>query len=287
VVERVIEKPPIPLVELVKHYREFKSRRVDGALMPGRYRSQAARLKLAQSYIGNPGELIGKFIRSVDAFSAYRNIQESMTGVSRADPAEVATVDEITSGPKAAAYLARKLPDRMLRIEGLGDYAYVDREIVPARTTSKSATSANQYEDGSPSTRAMSADLLLRSHPQGRPTIGEVKVSGLRGDDADPVYGLIQALALASQLASANQRLRLRRHYPAANFAEEEPLEILVFLFLIAESGGAKTYRAQLINLARELCAHLDSGPLRPHVERVALITAIPQNGRFRFAAAT
>ena len=41
----VTEKPPIPLVELVKHYREFKSRRDgNGVLVPGPYRAQEARI---------------------------------------------------------------------------------------------------------------------------------------------------------------------------------------------------------------------------------------------------
>jgi hypothetical protein len=283
----VTEKPSIPLVELVKHYREFKSKRVDGTLVPGPYRSQKARVQLADSYIAHPDELIGKFVRSVNAFSSYVNVDESFIGGNRTDPDEVTDIDEITTGPKAAAYLEWALPDRTLRIEELGDYTYVGREIVPARTTVRSATAANRFDDGSRSTRAMKADLLLRSHSRNRPTVGEVKVSGIKGDDADPVYGLVQALALASQLASTNQRLRLSTHYDAADFAPEGRLDVLVFLFLIGKRVGATTYRPQLIDLAGDLCARLDAGPLRPHVERVALVTATPREGRLHFVAAS
>lgn len=83
------------------------------------------------------------------------------------------------NGPTAATYLARALPERKLTIEGLGDYAYIDREIVPARTTAgRRATMANRFDDEARtrSTSAIKADLLLRSLPNGRPTIGEVKV---------------------------------------------------------------------------------------------------------------
>jgi hypothetical protein len=279
-------KPLIPLVELVTHYREFKSQRSDGVLAPGLYRSQEARLKLAESYIRDPSRLVGKFSRSRAAFSRYGNIDEEFIGPKRTDPAAITDIEGISSGPHAAAYLARTLPSRMLRIKGLGDYTYVDREIVPARTTARSATSANRFEDGSRSTRAMKADLLLRSNPHGRPTIGEVKVSSLRGDDADPVYGLVQALALASQLSSTNQRRRLRTHYEQATFAEGGPLDVVVFLFLIGERPGARTHRPALIKLAAELCARLDASALLPHIERVALVTALPRDGRLHFVAA-
>ena len=114
-----------------------------------------------------PESSTAKFFRSVDAFNAYSNINESFIG-RRTDPAVVG-IDEITTGSKAAAYLQRTLPDRVLRVEGLGDYAYVDREIVPARTTSgKDATMANRFDDDriSRSTSAMKADLLLSSLPR-------------------------------------------------------------------------------------------------------------------------
>jgi hypothetical protein len=283
----VTDRPPIPLVELVRHYREFKSRRVDGVLVPGPYRSHKARVQLAEAYLENPTALTAKFFGSVDGFSSYANTAESLIGAKRTDPAEVAAVDEITTGPKAAAYLARTLPNRKLTIPGLGAYSYVDREIVPARTTAgKLAAMANRFDDEevSRSTRAMKADLLLRSLPDGRPTIGEVKVSSVKGDDADPFYGLVQALALASQLAGTQQRLRLRRHYQAAEFADEGPLDVLVLLVLIAERPGKRTYRRQLIELTNALCTHLDQGPLRPHVERIALVTVTPCDGGLQFA---
>lgn len=278
------ERPPIPLVELVRHYREFKSKRdPTGHLLPGLYRSQGARKQLA-GRPDYPEELVGKFLRSVEAFSTYANVGEPFIGPNREDSTDVKSVDRIVNGPTAAAYLARVLPDRQLNIEGLGDYIYVDREVRPARSTAgPQATMANRFDDGTRSTAAMSADLLLRSAPGGRPTIGEVKVSSAKGDDADPVYALVQALALVAQLAGANQRARLRHWYPEADFADEGPLDVLIFLFRMGQRPGRHTYRPDLARLAGDLCAWLDRDPLRPHVERVALVDVVPHRGRLRF----
>src|SRR5262245_16979674 len=80
-VDGVSERPLIPLVELVKHYRDFKSTRDgNGVLVPGPYRGQAARVQLAQSYIDNPDELTSKFVRSVKEFSSYDNLDEAFIG---------------------------------------------------------------------------------------------------------------------------------------------------------------------------------------------------------------
>jgi hypothetical protein len=282
------ERPPIPLVELVRHYHEFKTKRyTDGRLVSGPYRSQKERVVLAQQYVDDPHRLVERFVRSVTAFGAYANPDESLIGgrtkLSALDTSSIDTVEVVVNGPTAAAYVKRK---NDIHIEGLGDYTYVDREVVPARTTSGPlATMANRFDDevGTRSTSAMKADLLLRSHPAGRPTIGEVKVSTAKGDDADPVYALIQALALAAQLVNASQRARLSRCYPG--FAEEGPLDVLILLFLITEKEGRKTYRADLVRLAAELCARLDQEELlRPHIERVALVGVKPDGDQLRFA---
>ncbi len=287
-VEGMSDRPPIPLVTLALHYREFKSKRDRHGLQVGPYRSQAERVALAYTYLENPDLLVDMFVRSTEEFSSYENVDESFIGSKRSDPPAVSMVSEITSGPKAASYLARTLPGQTLEIEGANTYVYIDREIVPARTTAgRHARMANHFDDegSTRSTGAMRADLLLRREPDGRPSIGEVKVSSAKGDDADPVYGLVQALALASQLASASQRTRLCRHYPKAGFAETGPLDVLILLFRIAESDRRKTHRERLVQLAAELCALLNQGLLRPHVERVALVNVKPQLDQLHFAA--
>ena len=88
----------------------------------------------------------------------------------------------------------------------------------------------------------MKADLLLRS-ADGKPTVGEVKVSTARGDDADPLYALVQALALAAQLTPASQRKRLRRQHEDAGFAQSGRLDVLIFLFRPLGLAGPLTAR--------------------------------------------
>jgi hypothetical protein len=98
----VSERPPIPLVELVRHYREFKSRRdANGHLVPGPYRSQADRVRLAEGYLDDTERLVGSSVRSDYAFSSYRNIGESFIGTKRTCPAEVTGIDQIVNGPTA------------------------------------------------------------------------------------------------------------------------------------------------------------------------------------------
>jgi hypothetical protein len=247
------------------HYREFKT---------GRYRSQLPRRELAEQP-DYADLLTAMFFRSVEAFRPYTNIGERFIGGTRTERGEIASTDQIVSGPIAAAYLAQ-MP-QPIAIDGLGDYTYVDREVEPARTTSgPEATMANRYDNEDPSTRAISADLLLRSDPDGRPAVAEVKLSTASGDDSDPVLALVQALAAAAQLAGTAQRARLLRCYDSAGFASRGPLDVLVFHIRIGQRPGGKTHHPALIQAAAKLCNRLDRGLLRPHVDRVALIDALP-----------
>lgn len=276
-------KTLIPMVDLVRHYREFKSVRAGGRLEVCSYNSQKSRLRLADRYLADPSPLIDMFRESVSQFREYSNPDESFIGEKRAEPSTVSAVEQITTGPKAAAYLARN--QRHLSIENLGEYEYVDREVVPARTTNKKAAAmANRFDDTnrSRSTTAMKADILLRSLSGNRPTIGEVKVSSRGGDDADPVYGLVQSLALASQLVGNRQRVRLNNHYPFV-FAADSPVDIVLLLFEMHES--AATNRKSLVLAARNLCQVLNEGALLPYVGRVALVIAAPNAGRLDFTA--
>jgi hypothetical protein len=278
-------KPPIPLVELVAHYRQFSSKN-DAAGARGRYRTQAARKELAEHYVANPSELPAMFERSTRTFATYSNIAESFVGNTRKEKI-VTRVDEITTGPKAAAYMARALHGRTFHIDDLGEYVYIDREVRPARTTSRpEATMANRYDSEAPSTTAISADLLLSAHPDRRPTVGEVKLSTANGDDADAFYALIQALAAAAQLVGARQRERLKRWYPAAEFAGSGPVDVLVFDFQLGRRAGNQTYRPELQALAGQICTHLDSSDV-VGLNRVALVAAVPDDRGLRFTRGT
>lgn len=141
---------------------------------------------------------------------------------------------------------------------------------------------ANRFDSGARSATAMSADLLLASHPDRRPTVGEVKLSTAKGDDTDAFYALIQALAAAAQLLGEHQRARLRRWYAGAEFAESGPVDVLVFDFQLGRRPGRQTYRPRLQTLTAQICGQLDNSDV-PGLNRVALVTAIPDNVDLRF----
>jgi hypothetical protein len=283
-VGRVSGKPPIPLVELVEHYRQFSSKR-DASGARGRYRTQAARKELAEHYVANTAELAAMFERSVRTFATYSNIAESFTGTTRKEQT-VTRIDEITTGPKAAAYMARALGGRTFRIDELGEYVYIDREVRPARTTSRpEATMANHFDCGVRSTSAMSADLLLSARPERRPTVGEVKLSTASGDDADAFYALIQALAAAAQLVGENQRERLKRCYPGEDFGSG-PIDVLVFDLQLGRRLGNQTYRPELQEIAGQICTYLDNSDVLG-LDRVALVSVVPDARALRFTRQT
>jgi hypothetical protein len=54
-------KPLIPMVDLVRHYREFKSVRMGDRLEVGQYHSQESRLRLVDRYLADPSTLISMF----------------------------------------------------------------------------------------------------------------------------------------------------------------------------------------------------------------------------------
>jgi hypothetical protein len=262
VVVGLTPKRPIPIVPLYTRYCEFKR--------GGPYRAQKARIELGKQYLRAPEQLADEFARSVEAFAGYDNPDEALTGRKR-KLLDDANPTAIANGREAAAYFELTLPRHEVSIDGLDTYTYVGREIVPARTTIKAPVMANVFDDGRRSTAAMKADLLLCS-TAGKPTVGEVKVSTARGDDADPLYALVQALALAAQLTPASQRKRLRRQH--SGFAPSGPIDVLVFLFRPVALSKA-THRDTLTNLAINICRTLrETGTLRPHVEELAVVEA-------------
>ena len=82
------------------------------------------------------------------------------------------------------------------------NFKYVEREIVPTRTTGPA-----EYSDGTSKKRFIRVDLLLAGDFA---ILGELK---LRGDHESAFYALIQLLASACELATNNQRRRLSRYY--------------------------------------------------------------------------
>jgi len=104
---------------------------------------------------------------------------------------------------------------------------YVDYEIFPFRTTLGCGESGKAATHAGPG----GLDLLLASDLNGVvPGVGEVKAAT---EHVGPTFALIQSLMYAAQLATRNQFLRLKKHYPGCFDAinTEQPIvDVIVFL---------------------------------------------------------
>jgi hypothetical protein len=115
----------------------------------------------------------------------------------------------------------------------------------------------------------MKADLLLVGD-DGAPIVGEVKAATGTRYDTDPMLALIQAVTLATQLATPAQRERLRATYATAAFTIKGELDVYVFLVKPALEAKA-TYQAALGSIALELARSLIPVPGVP-IARIEFI---------------
>jgi hypothetical protein len=106
---------------------------------------------------------------------------------------------------------------RVLGDDSLSFY-YLDREIVPTRAPGV------RLADERSSAAGPRLDLLLANASEGRPIVGEVKLTNERGSpDKDSFFALIQALTAAAYLLPPSQMKRLRRplHDPEKKLSEK------------------------------------------------------------------
>ncbi len=150
-------------------------------------------------------------------------------------------------------------------------FSYVDREIIPARTTGRA-----RYADGRPPATGTRLDWLLVNREDRRPIIAEVKV----GNDMNPFYALIQTLMYAAELATFNQATRLQQHYDQvrfpelANSQEDVPPAIDIYLILSNYDRTNQT-RTELLDVTERLCERLVKEPIvRTHIRRIACLDA-------------
>lgn len=149
---------------------------------------QAEQVAFAELHAQRPGMMrrrIKNDLRCVGGYEVDRG--HPMVGSRRKTLPTDVDVSAITSTPAFAAALRdRKVSfaDRDLAFE------YVEREVVPLRGLA---------------TSQRSMDLLLRTR-MGRPILGELKL----GTDNLPYYAFVQLLMHAVELASPDQRARLR-----------------------------------------------------------------------------
>jgi hypothetical protein len=128
------------------------------------------------------------------------------------------------------------------------NFVYLDRELVATRTTAPFRRSDVALPD-----RQLRLDVLLATE-DGLPAVGEIKVKR----DRDLFYGLIQALACISLLATDAQVARIRQHHdPDGNLLRDESgLRFDAMLITVAHTGG-DTYLTDLNELARTFARDL------------------------------
>ena len=92
---------------------------------------------------------------------------------------------------------------------------FLDSEVPPAKTTSKAPCFLNEFDGGGSSLLIKTDAFLLGG--DGTPVVAEAKVTMPKSYDTNTFLALVQALANACLLATADQRERLRRCYGLAS----------------------------------------------------------------------
>lgn len=154
----------------------------------------------------NPATLAEFFQRSVERFSEYSNVEEPFypDRPARQELPNPQAIDRISGTLSLTAFLKAAGTARFVENPDL-DFVFVDRELVPARTTGNAF-----FENDERAIRVRRLDWLLANAHDQLPIIAEVKV----GNDKDPFYALVQLLMYAAELVTPAQLTRLRRHYP-------------------------------------------------------------------------
>jgi hypothetical protein len=160
-----------------------------------------------------------------------------------------AKVDDLRS----TISVALRLSDEGRRLEaadGKGpSYRYVEREILPQRTTGGVRFNDPRQELAGPpsASSAMRVDLLLEAD-DGAPAVGEIKIR----TDKDPICALLQVLAAACLLSTPPQRERLDLHHGLQTVGL---LDAVILLVDFPDSPLMQQARDRAEELARVLVA--------------------------------
>lgn len=228
-----------------------------------------------------PIRLGQRFRTSVEQFSVYRNVREPFHD--GREPLEQREVKEVTSTEDLTSLLVH----RMGKIGSVANdaqlsFAFVDREIVPTRTTGRA-----KFWDGRTANHGKRLDWLLANAEDGRPIIAEVKVN----DDMNLFYASVQSLMYAAEFATGSQVRRLTWNYPdqfqipsgIEDDGEPEPL-VDVYLVLCGYNRRSRE-RREILKLTETLWEHLMEQPtVTAHIRRAACLEADRQDeGNLRF----
>lgn len=138
-------------------------------------------------------------------------------------------------------------------------FRYVDREVVPARTTLDAV-----YSNGQNRREFVRFDLLLASDV---PILAEVKIAG----DSTAFSALAQVLTAAAELVTPSQRQRLSKQYGTRMPLTEDPrMDVyLVFVRFPVQSD----VKVQILRETERIASELVTCPaVRPYLRRVAAI---------------
>ena len=156
--------------------------------------------------------LAGDFIQSVERFEGYQPRDQAF--YDERDPdALKGWLDQ--GDPTTDRLAARIERDGVETQSPLPALTYIDRELVPSRTTGPA-----HFEH--PEGTKIRLDLLFSI--KGQPVVAEVKALG----DENAYYALIQGLAACAQLAPSAQRKRLRKRY--GDLKVDGPVQLWIVL---------------------------------------------------------
>jgi hypothetical protein len=225
----------IPVTPIMLHYNVLRD-------MP-----QEERLKDAERFLKNPDELAVEIADSVAHFAQYDNVSEHFypDRPKRAFGDAIARTNDLvlrlreqkrivpvnslkrvmtTSCPGVIAVSAEKLKSE-----------YCDREILIQRTRSPA-----EWEDGLRNIGGLRLDILLADANDHTPIVAELKLPG----DMDPYFALIQVLACAAHMATANQYARMRRHLCPGKFPElRHPPRLDAWILFVKDAGQRAAHR--------------------------------------------
>ncbi len=226
----------IPTIALERLYRPL--RKFTGS---PEAKFQALRKLLDDRYGPKGPEFLAElFRRSVRHAEFYANIEE--TFYPERPPRN-------TTGYRFAKRLVALLGRGTQIHVGNHILGFVDYEVFPFRTT------YSCLESGKPASRTGSGgmDLLLTSTSTDGivPAIGEVKAAT---EQVGPTFALVQSLMYAAQIATRNQFLRLRKHYPDvfAKVNSDQP-RVDVAIILEVDQRSNKGDLAYALSLANDL----------------------------------
>lgn len=258
----------IPITDIMRRYQALRKM------------SQGERLKQAEHLVEHPEELATEFAASVACFASYSNLKDHFyppTRPERPVSDELKRTNDLVLPLKAQQrVIPSDASDRAIdhdagaavtavTASALGA-DYVDRELLVQRTTSPA-----EWEDGTDNRGGLRLDVLLADLKDRTPIVGELKMPG----DMDPFFALVQGLACAAHLATANQYERMRRHLDLGRFPELTDKPRLDVWVLFVDSPDYKPgerpkgkYMADLQSAAETLAPRLlaenaVSGPVR------------------------